>query len=712
VPEPLLSAAMIVRDEASRLPECLQSIREVVDEIVIVDTGSTDETVSIARSFGARVLVHRWDGDFAAARNAGLEMATGRWILYIDADERLRPIEPELVRSTVMQATEVALRVRLKPFAGATPYWEYRLWRSHPRIRFEGVMHEKVTPSIGVLVAEERMTVGESPLFIDHIGYDGDQTHKHERNLPLLRAQLSADPTSPYNWSHLGEVLAGLGELEPSEEAFERAVQVAREHRESPGALAFVELIRMRLDRGHDVTELLDEALSRYPDNIALAWQKACDEIERGNHEQALRWLERFNVEFDTEMPIEDTVAYPADLFGLRVAKARGLCLFKLGRCEEAAASYRRAEQFAPEDQSLRLMRTLAERRALEEATDAGSETAADESPTGAHLWAPREVLGGLVLDLAGVPVELRATDATRAAAIRLLLGRMAPSGLDPVAHLEFGSHRVPPPDRPADEELGGFELWHDDEVLSLTYGLTVGGRVESGQARLGGYSPDLNRLFHHAAPFMLASLLGPHGRFVLHAGAIHRDGEAVLILGGSGSGKSTLVFGALDQGWKALSDDLVVVRRQPSGPVISGIPKGLVVPHEVIGEGRTSWSLRPDARNRVQIPFDDWDRGSYPVTAVVVVEHGEGERAENAPIESSQLLAMLLNGMFCRQPSIVRDYVQLAIALCSRPACRLLHSGSAEDRAPRAAEAVAAHLRGATEAAGGCSSARARPTS
>jgi glycosyltransferase involved in cell wall biosynthesis len=72
VPEPLLSAAMIVRDEASRLPECLQSIREVVDEIVIVDTGSTDETVSIARSFGARVLVHRWDGDFAAARNAGL----------------------------------------------------------------------------------------------------------------------------------------------------------------------------------------------------------------------------------------------------------------------------------------------------------------------------------------------------------------------------------------------------------------------------------------------------------------------------------------------------------------------------------------------------------------------------------------------------------------------------------------------------------------
>jgi hypothetical protein len=96
----------------------------------------------------------------------------------------------------------------------------------------------------------------------------------------------------------------------------------------------------------------------------------------------------------------------------------------------------------------------------------------------------------------------------------------------------------------------------------------------------------------------------------------------------------------------------------------------------------------------------------------VVVVEHGDGERAENASIESSQLLAMLLNGMLCRQPSIVRDYAQLAIAVCGRPACRLLHSRSIEHRASHAAEAVAAHLSGATcSPVGSCSTPHAQPT-
>src|SRR6202035_889807 len=131
---PLLSAAMIVRDEESHLPACLESIRPAVDEIVIVDTGSTDRTVEIARSFGARVQVHPWQGDFSQARNIALELAGGTWILYIDADERLRPLEPDSVRARLRAASEVALRVRLRPFARATPYWETRIWRADPRI--------------------------------------------------------------------------------------------------------------------------------------------------------------------------------------------------------------------------------------------------------------------------------------------------------------------------------------------------------------------------------------------------------------------------------------------------------------------------------------------------------------------------------------------------------------------------------------------------
>lgn len=89
--QPLISLCMIVKNEADNLARCLRSARGAADEIIIVDTGSTDATRSIARSFGARIIDYPWNGDFAAARNAGLALAQGTWILVLDADEELEP---------------------------------------------------------------------------------------------------------------------------------------------------------------------------------------------------------------------------------------------------------------------------------------------------------------------------------------------------------------------------------------------------------------------------------------------------------------------------------------------------------------------------------------------------------------------------------------------------------------------------------------------
>ena len=80
---------MIVKDEEEMLPRCLDAIHDVVDEMIIVDTGSSDSTVAIAESFGATVLHHEWTGDFAEARNVSLDAATGDWFIYLDADEVL-----------------------------------------------------------------------------------------------------------------------------------------------------------------------------------------------------------------------------------------------------------------------------------------------------------------------------------------------------------------------------------------------------------------------------------------------------------------------------------------------------------------------------------------------------------------------------------------------------------------------------------------------
>jgi tetratricopeptide (TPR) repeat protein len=581
------------------------------------------------------------------------------------------------------------LRVRLRPFAGATPYWEYRLWRSDPRIRFVGKMHEKVTIAIRQVAEADGLTIGESELLLEHVGYDGDQARKHARNLPLLEAQLAADPVDSYNWHHLAVVLDALGQRDRSEAALERAVQVARETGASAGVLAFLRLIQHRREQGQDTEDVLQEALARYPDSIALAWLKVIAEIGAGRYEHALRKLERFDA--DPEMPIEDTVAYPSEMFGPRAAEARGLCLFRLGRYRDAAEAYADAERFEPDEPAHRLKRLLAEHRAAR--SHSQTLAASRLGSADGFQWAARELLSGRAIEIGGVSVGITATDAMRAAAVRALLGRTAPSDRGPIVRLSFGGHRVPPPDRGPDDRAGELQIWHDDAALGIAYGTLIGARVESGRATLGGYAPDLGRVFHQVAPYMLASLLAPHGRFVLHGGAIQREGRAVLVLGGSATGKSTAVLGALQDGWSVLADDLAVVRSGLAGPLVSGIPKPLVVPGDVLSQEMRFGPSPADPRARVELPFEAWDRASHPVSAVVIVGHGDRTAAIVEPIERTQLLGKLFDAMLSRQPSNMRRYFSVAVALCDMPAFRLRHSRAPQVRARQAADAIAAGL-------------------
>jgi tetratricopeptide (TPR) repeat protein len=361
----LITAALIVRDEERHLDACLSSLDGVVDEVVVVDTGSVDATPDIARARGARVYEEPWADDFSRARNAALDRGTGRWILYIDADERLRPVPREAIERLLADPDTVAYRMLLHPFRGSTPYREYRLWRNDPRIRFQGVIHEKVMPAIEAVAASEGRRVADCELALDHVGYDGDQARKHRRNLPLLRRQLAAEPGNAFNWRHLAVVLSALGQSREAEEALWQAVELARaaDQPDRHASLAYADLVRMRHERGEDIEQLVDEGLERYPDNWLLVWMRARLQIDSGRPAAALRWLDRLAA-VDTAALPDAGVAYDERLFGAFAHASRGLCLLRLGRAVEAAEAYREAQAADPESAEHPIKRRLAELRA------------------------------------------------------------------------------------------------------------------------------------------------------------------------------------------------------------------------------------------------------------------------------------------------------------------------------------------------------------
>lgn len=207
---PRLTLCMIARNEQELLPACLASVQGVVDEVVLVDTGSGDGTREIARSFGAVVVERAWDDDFAAPRNEALRHATGDWVLQLDADERLAPgsgagITASMTREDLdlgMLRLHDARRLDASVpdvLAGrerlGAPSLVPRLMRRTPDLEYRGIVHESVE---GWLARRGwRVAVVDADLV--HLGAIPDRRAsqgKRRRNVALLERRCRLEPES------------------------------------------------------------------------------------------------------------------------------------------------------------------------------------------------------------------------------------------------------------------------------------------------------------------------------------------------------------------------------------------------------------------------------------------------------------------------------------------------------------------------------------
>jgi predicted Zn-dependent protease len=197
-----LAVCMIVKNEERFLPDCLASIYDIADQIILLDTGSTDKTKAIGQKYNAEIHDFNWVDDFAAARNESIKYATRDWIFWLDADERLtiesKPIIQDIL---VKDDRKVYYNIRIQNLdqAGVPVNLSsaHRLFPNHKRILFEGAIHEQISASAKARGLKEV----QSDITLNHLGYglaESEARIKEQRNRKLLQKMLMRTPQNAY----------------------------------------------------------------------------------------------------------------------------------------------------------------------------------------------------------------------------------------------------------------------------------------------------------------------------------------------------------------------------------------------------------------------------------------------------------------------------------------------------------------------------------
>jgi glycosyltransferase involved in cell wall biosynthesis/tetratricopeptide (TPR) repeat protein len=286
---PRVTLCMIVKDEAENLPDCLRGLDKLFDEIVVADTGSTDRTKVIATEFGARVVDFPWCDSFAAARNASLDAATGDWVMWLDADDRLDVGARNKLKDLFERLDDDAAGYVMKcacvggaQQSSPTVVDHVRLFRRAPGLRWTYRVHEQILPAI-------RKTGGQvrwADVTIRHVGYVDPalRRRKLDRDIRLLGLEDAERPDDPFTLFNLGSVHQELGRPTEALPLLRRSLE-----RSSPAdsivrkLYALIVGCHRRLGQPSEALTICREGRQHYADDTELLFLEGILHRERGD---------------------------------------------------------------------------------------------------------------------------------------------------------------------------------------------------------------------------------------------------------------------------------------------------------------------------------------------------------------------------------------------------------------------------------------------
>lgn len=293
---PRVSLTMIVKNEEANLGACLQSVADLVDEIIVVDTGSTDRTKAIAQSFGAKVYDFPWVDHFAKARNESLRHATGEWIFWMDADDRLDEPNRQKLRTHFAQLPSENIAFVMKCICvpdsegRETVVDHVRLFRNHEQHRWSYRIHEQILPSVRVRGGQARW----ADVNIHHVGYVDRKVRagKLQRDLRLLTLEHQEQPNDPFTNFNLAQAYQEQGRFAEALECFEKSLK----HSEPSDSIVrklYAQIIHLKrhLGRSNDSLKVADEAKRFYPDDPEILTQESATRQKAGDRAGAIRCL-------------------------------------------------------------------------------------------------------------------------------------------------------------------------------------------------------------------------------------------------------------------------------------------------------------------------------------------------------------------------------------------------------------------------------------